>query len=164
MAKVTMKERKESLIKEVAQLQEVITGLVGTKVNDEEVKTLNTRLDKLITIIAPGVGHSAVEKIDADGNVFCTYFGTYLPADKFATKKNKKGEETYKSMSKIGEKLHKAANRAIHNAEIEVVAQMRAGDITTEEANSLFDKIDSAKDYKAEIGTTELPADFPYAL
>ena len=64
-----------------------------------------TLIDNLAAHFAPQAGGGTSTKINEDGDVWCNYYNVYLPAESFATKTNKKGDEVYKSNSIRAEKI-----------------------------------------------------------
>ena len=143
MAKVTMKERKDKLAALLA---------------DNEGAELTA---DLITSIKGVFGSQAVsKKIDADGNVYCNYFGEYLPEDEFAVSSKGKID----SMCKEGKKLHRTQKSMVNKASNEVVKQFRSNDIDATEMAELLAAIEANSDHKFAKGTTSIPEDYPFSV
>jgi hypothetical protein len=145
MSKVTMKEKKE-------RLAEILEANVGNE--------LTAELAEEIKGIFTAQRQAASNKVDENGNIFCTYFQEYLPADEFTVGKNGK----IPSMSDAGKALHRKQKSAVNKAINEVMTQFRAGEITAEDMVKLLDDIDANAKFKFPRGTEELPENYPYEV
>lgn len=144
MAKVTMKERKENL---------------AAVLTENEGQVLDAGLIEKIKGVF-GSAAAVSKKVDENGNVYCTYFGEYLPADEFAT--NNKGK--LDSMCGEGKKLHRTQKSMVNKASTEVLKQYRAGDIEASEMDSLLSTIEANASHKFPRGTETIPADYPFSV
>jgi len=141
MAKVTNKMRKDALATMIAAL------LAANEISEAAAEQLGT------IFASP----NAQPKTDADGNVWCNYFGVYLPAEEFNT--NSKGKVD--SMSKAGKKLHRAQRSAVNRANNDVISQFRAGEVSAEEMADLLNVIEKNAEHKYPQGTDDIPEDYP---
>ena len=145
MAKVTMKEKKE-------KLAEVLETNLGAELTEE--------LANEIKGIFTASRATASNKVDENGNIFCTYFGKYLPADEFTIGVNGK----ISSMSDEGKKLFRKQKSHVNKATSEVMNSFRAGEIASDEMIQLLDKIDANANHRFPKGTEELPENYPYEV
>ena len=144
MAKVTMKERKENLAK-------VLNGAI-------EAGTITAEFANEITAV---FGTQSVStKVNDEGQVFCTYFGIYLPAEDFHTSAKGKID----SMSLAGKKLHRTQKSMVNKATNEVLKQFRAKEISAEEMEELLSTIDANAAHKFDIGTESISTDYPFSI
>lgn len=144
MAKVTMKERK-------GKLAEVLAGLV-------EAGTITEEISANISGIFGGQGTST--KTNEAGEVFCTYFQAYLPAEEFAVSAKGKID----SMSKEGKKLHRTQKSMVNRATSEVLKQFRSKDISAVEMEELLSTIDTNAAHRYPQGTEAVTTDYPFSV
>jgi len=143
MAKVTLKMRKETLA-------ELLAENVGAE--------LTAELTAKITGIFGG-GHTS-NKINEDGEIHCTYFDVYMPAEEFAVSAKGKID----SMSKEGKKLHRTQKSMTNKATTEVLKQFRAKEIDAAEMEELLSTIDANAGHRYPQGTASINTDFPFAV
>ena len=143
MAKVTMKERKENLAALLAENEgnELDSNLIG----------------KITGVFG---SQSVSNKINEAGEVFCTYFGEYLPADDFHTSAKGKID----SMSLAGKKLHRTQKSMVNKATSEVLKQFRAKEISSTEMEELLSTIDENAAHKFPLGTETISTDYPFSV
>jgi hypothetical protein len=144
MAKVTMKQKKE-------RLAEVLNDAL-------EAKTITAELADTITGIFGS--QSNTTKVNEDGQVFCTYFGEYLPAEDFHTSTKGKID----SMSLAGKRLHRTQKSMVNKATNEVLKQFRAKEINAAEMEELLAAIDANASHKFPIGTESISTDYPFSI
>ncbi len=143
MAKVTMKERKEKLAALLAENE-------GAELTAE-----------LATSIKGIFGSTATSnKVNENGEVHCTYFDTYLPAEEFGTSKSGKID----SMSKEGKRLYRTQKSMVNKATAEVLKQFRAKDISAAEMEELLSTIDENAGHRYLPGTDTIPEDYPFSV
>lgn len=82
---------------------------------------------QLAPYFQPTTGGGTSTKINADGDVFCNYYGDYLPANHFNTKLNKKGEDTYKANSIEAEQILRKIKSVATKMEKLLIAGLRDG-------------------------------------
>jgi len=145
MAKTTMKVRKEAL---AAVLAGLVTADELTETNAQKIKDVF------------GATTSAQPKKDEDGNVWCSYFGVYMPEDEFNV--NSKGK--IDSMSKSGKKLHRSQRSAVNKANNAIIAQFRAEEIDATEMADLLNDVEKNASYKYPAGTDDIPEDYPFEV
>jgi len=143
MAKVTLKERKDKL---------------GAVLTANEGNVLDAAL--IATIQGVFVSAPTSNKTNESGEVHCTYFNAYLPADQFNV--NTKGKTD--SMSIEGKKLHRTQKSMVNRATSEVLKQFRSKDITSAEMEELLSSIEANAAHKFPMGTEAIPADYPFSL
>lgn len=138
-----MKERKENL-------SALLTENEGKELTVELIASIN------------GVFGSQVvsNKVNEDGEVFCTYFQTYLPAEDFHTSAKGKVD----SMSLAGKKLHRTQKSMVNKATSEVLKQFRAKEINAVEMEELLASIESNSGHKFPIGTDAISTDYPFSV
>jgi len=144
MAKVTMKERKENLAK-------ILNGAI-------EAGNISADLANEITGVFGS--QSVSTKVNEDGEVYCTYFGEYLPAEDFHTSAKGKID----SMSLAGKKLHRTQKSMVNKATNEVLKQFRAKDINATEMEQLLASIDANAGHKFSMGTESISTDYPFSV
>ena len=103
---------------------------------------------------------STSTKTNEAGEVFCTYFNAYLPAEGFHTSAKGKID----SMSLEGKKLHRTQKSLVNKATNEVLKQFRAKDIDAAEMEELLSTIDANAAHKFAIGTESISTDYPFAV
>jgi tryptophanyl-tRNA synthetase len=143
MAKVTMKERKE-------KLAELLEANLGAELTEE----LATEIKGVF-----GSQHQST-KTNENGEVFCNYFQTYLPAEEFAVSKKGKLD----SMSKEGKRLFRTQKSMVSKATAEVLKQFRAKEISAAEMEELLATIDENAKYRYPQGTESVPANYPFEV
>ncbi len=143
MAKVSMKERKE-------QLFSILEENVGNELTPELAQEIRGIFET----------HRESKKVDENGNVWCSYFEEYLPAEEFKVGKNDK----YPSMSEEGKRLHRTQKSMVNRAINEVIKQHREGSIDAQEMADLLKTIDENAKIKFARGTTSIPVNYPYSL
>lgn len=144
MAKLTLKERKEKL-----------AGVLA----ENEGKVLDAALIVAIKATLGGNGVPST-KTNENGEVFCNYFQTFLPAEAFTAKEGGK----FESMSTEGKKLFRTQKSMINKASGEVLKQFRAKEITAEEMEKLLATIETNSAHRFPVGTESIPADYPFAV
>ena len=139
-----MKEKK-------AALEALVTANIGKKLTEE--------LAQEIVGIFKAQPHVS-NKVDENGNVYCTYFEEYLPAEEFKQTKNGK----YPSMSIEGKKLATKQKNAVNKAINETMKAFRAKEISADELDNILATIEANAKVKFPKGTEELPKSYPYSL
>ena len=138
-----MKERKENLAALLAE---------------NEGNELDAALVAKITGIFGS--QSVSQKTNEAGEVFCTYFGEYLPAEEFHTSAKGKID----SMSIAGKKLHRTQKSMVNKATSEVLKQFRAKEINSTEMEELLSTIDENAVHKFPMGTEAISTDYPFSV
>ncbi len=145
MAKTTLKMRKEAM-----------ATLLATMLNAEEITPANA--EKITGVLGASV--SAQPKRDEEGNVWCSYFGVYLPETEFNV--NSKGK--IDSMSKAGKQLHRAQRSAVNKANNGIISQFRSEEISASEMSELLNDVEKNASYKYPQGTDDIPEDYPFEV
>ena len=144
MAKVTISQKK-------AQLEELVRANIGNELTEELAQ-------EIIGIFKAAQRPST--KVNENGEVYCSYFETYLPADRF--KPNSKGK--FPSMSIEGKKLATKQKNAVNKAINETMKAFRNKEITADELDQILGTIEKNAEHKFPMGTEELPENYPYSL
>lgn len=99
----------------------------------------------LAAVIGPKTGGGVSDKVNENGEVYCNYFDTYLPADAFNTKTNGK----YKANSVEAEKIIRKIKTLKAAAVRGLTAALRAGTMDETAYFEAMDAIDlkAAKQY-----------------
>ena len=144
MAKVTMKERKE-------KLAALLVALVASEaVTQDAADSINGLFGSQVVST----------KINDKGEVFCTYFQTYLPADQFHTS----GKGKIDSMSIEGKKLYRTQKSMVNKANSEVLKGFRSKDISAEEMEKLLADIEANAGHRYPQGTESINPDYPFTV
>lgn len=144
MAKITLKQRKEKL-----------AGVL----TENEGKVLDAKLIADIKATLGGAGVVST-KTNENGEVFCNYFGAFLPAEAFTAKEGGK----FESMSTEGKKLFRTQKSMVNKASSEVLKQFRAKEISADEMEKLLATIEANSAHRFPAGTEAIPADYPFAV
>jgi len=144
MAKITLKDRKEKL-----------AGVLA----ENEGKVLDSALIAAIKATLGGAG-AVSTKTNENGEVFCNYFGAFLPAEAFTAKEGGK----FESMSTEGKKLFRTQKSMVNKASSEVLKQFRAKEISADEMEKLLATIEANSAHRFPAGTEAIPADYPFAV
>lgn len=144
MAKITLKQRKEKL-----------AGVLA----ENEGKVLDAATIEAIKATLGGTG-AVSHKTNENGEVFCNYFGQFLPAEKFAVKEGGK----FESMSIEGKKLFRTQKSMINRASSEVLKQFRAKEISAEDMEKLLAAIETNSSHRFPMGTESIPTDYPFSV
>lgn len=144
------KKNKKTLSTRKTAVQEILTANTG--------KPLTKELsDKIMAELGSS---KAVVKENAKGEVFCNYFGTYLPKDQFNI--SEKGK--IPSMSTEGQKLARSQKSAVNKATSEVLAQFKAKEISADEMAKLLATIDKNAGHRYPKGTKDIAKDYPFKV
>ena len=123
-----------------------------------EAKTITAELADTITGIFGS--KSNTNKVNENGEVFCNYFGKYLPAEDFHVSAKGKID----SMSIAGKRLYRTQKSMVNKATNEVLKQFRAKEINAAEMEELLAVIDANAGHKYPIGTKSIPTDYPFSV
>lgn len=144
MAKVTMKMRKEKLAEVLKEALE----------NGEITEELSNKVTAIFGSVASSV------KVNDNGEIFCNYFGMYLPADQFHVSAKGKID----SMSVEGKRLNRTQKSMVNKATSEVIKQFRDKEISSEEMENLLATIDENTGHKFPVGTATIPNNYPFSM
>ena len=82
----------------VERVQETLVEFQNKKLTDKLI-------NEIVTLLEIGKTIEKTRYEDGKLYVWCNFHGQYEPAEKFATKVNKKGKEVFKSNCKEGDKI-----------------------------------------------------------
>jgi hypothetical protein len=135
------------------QTADLITELVQTTVaeyadlfkKDKDTVFSDILTARLFDAVGPKMGGGVIDKIDADGNVYCNYFQAYLPEEEFNRKTNGK----FKANCIRAEQILRKVKRIKNSETRGITSQFRAGKVTEEEWGETMNKLDAfaAKHY-----------------
>jgi len=143
-----------------SQTWEKLQGILNTTIMDNtKVKKGNDiklieELEAALAFLRPSTGGNNSTKINENGEVYCNYFGKYLPATEFATKLGKpnkitgKRNEVYKANCKAAEQIIRKVKALKNNCTKQVLTAFSSKLIDADEMQEHLANIDEACDSK----------------
>jgi hypothetical protein len=138
------------------QLTELVLNEVSTVLGNhqsafkkgQDAAVADALTEAITKVLAPKKGGSTSTKVDAEGNVFCNYFQTYLPADHFKTKLSKPDSEgnrreVYKANSIEAEQILRKIKNTKAKAEKQLLELFRDKHITAEELDTKLAEVET---------------------
>jgi hypothetical protein len=144
MAKITLKDRKEKLAL-------ILAANLGAVLTADLVETIKGSLG--------GAGHVST-KVNESGEIFCNYFGIYMPAEAFDRSKKDKLD----SMSREGKKLFRTQKAMVNKANAEVLRQFKEKGISADEMAAILGTIEKNAGHRYPAGTESISASYPYEV
>lgn len=120
------------------QIWNSVQGLIETNSDLFKKGQHETMIELLAELLAPGT--KASTKINADGDVYCSYFAKYMPASSFATKLGKPNANTgerregYKSNSIDAEQIIRKVRSLVKGANAYIINLMTIAAFKDDEA------------------------------